>query len=310
MKKISIVIPVYNSENCLEELVQRISSAVKKYELILVNDCSPDGSWEVIKKISAKNKNVKGVNLLKNKGQDNALMAGLHHATREYVVIMDDDLQHDPSDIPKLYKQITKGFDVCYANLSKKKQSLWKNVGSWLNGKVAEIIINKPEKVYLSPYKIMTRQLADEIINYNGPYPYVDGLIFRLTNLITQVEIDHHERFAGSSGYNLSRSIRVFLKLATSFSVIPLRISSFLGFIISILAIMLGVFFIVEYFVFGIQVTGWTTLTLLILFFGGMIMISLGMIGEYIGRMYMLLNNSPQFTIRETCGYGFDKKNI
>ena len=133
---------------------------------------------------------------------------------------------------------------------------------------------------------------------------------FRLTTSITQVDVEHHDRFAGKSGYNLVRAIRVFLKLATSFSVIPLRISSFLGFLISVLAVLLGIFFTVEYFVFGITITGWTTLALLILFFGGMVMMSLGMIGEYIGRMYMAMNNAPQFTVRETIGNGITKKTV
>lgn len=308
MEKISIVVPTYNSQDCLEELVTQIQKNVKNYEVILVNDCSLDNSWEVIKKISSSNDNVKGINLMKNTGQDNAIMAGLHFVTGDYIVIMDDDLQHDPSDISSLYNALLGGYDVCYANFSRKEHAMWKNFGSWLNGKIAEIVIEKPREVYLSPYKIMKRKIADEILKYTGPYPYIDGLIFRLTKSITQIDARHSQRFAGKSNYSLATSVKVSLKLATSFSVIPLRISSFVGFAASSIAVLLAAYYMIEYFTSGISIEGWTSLTLILLFLGGMILISLGMIGEYVGRMYMLTNNMPQFTIRETCSNAFTKK--
>jgi len=268
MNKISIVIPVYNSSDCLEELDKRISMVLENYELILVNDGSADNSWEIIRQITSKNKKVIGINLMKNSGQDNAIMAGLSQVTGEYVVIMDDDLQHDPADIPSLYNAIQGGYDVCYANFKSKKQALWKNFGSRFNGWVADKIISKPPHLYLSPFKIMSRRIADEITTYSGPYPYIDGLIFRITSSITQVDAEHHDRFSGKSNYNLIRSVRVFLKLATSFSVTPLRISSMVGFFTSNLAVLLALYYLAEYFISGTSIPGWTSLILLVLFFG------------------------------------------
>lgn len=310
MKKISIVVPVYKSQECLEELARRIDGTLRNYELILVNDCSPDKSWNVICSISKKNRNVIGINLRKNAGQDNALMAGLRQAGGEYVVIMDDDLQHDPAFIPRLYETVSTGYDVCYANFENKRQALWKNLGSWLNGKVAQAVIQKPEKIYLSPYKIIAKKLVDEIVNYDGPYPYVDGLIFRLTTSITQIDAEHRKRLAGRGNYNLIRSIRVFLKLATNFSVIPLRVSTFAGFFISVIALLLIVYYLYEYFFLGTTIEGWTTLAILILMIGGAVLVSLGMIGEYIGRIFMVLNNAPQYSIKEIIRNESAKKNI
>ena len=182
-KKISIVVPVYNSQECMEPLAQRIDECLREsdYELILVNDGSADHSWEEIKRVASQNKNIIGVNLRKNSGQDNAIMAGLKQVRGDYVIIMDDDLQHNPADIPNLVSECAKGFDVCFANFESKKQKWWKNFGSWFNGKAAEIVIGKPKRIYLSPFKAIGRDVIDEIIKYEGPYPYVDGLLFTVT---------------------------------------------------------------------------------------------------------------------------------
>lgn len=154
MKEISIVIPVYNSHECVEELSRQIADALQgiDYEQIMVNDCSRDTSWEEIQRVSTTNKNILGINLRKNGGQDSAILTGLHYANGKYIVIMDDDLQHSPYDIPKLYEEVKKGFDVVYANFEAKKQKIWKNIGSWFNGKISEIALDKPKK-YL-PFSI------------------------------------------------------------------------------------------------------------------------------------------------------------
>lgn len=301
--KISVVVPVYNSEDCLEELVSRINSAVKQCEIILVNDNSKDNSWELIETLSRKVKNIVGLNLRKNFGQDGALMAGLNEAKGDYVVIMDDDLQHDPADIPILLEKITESdADVCCAKFRTKKQALWKNLGSWFNGKIAEIAINKPAGVYLSPYKMISRSLVKEVLQYPGPYPYVDGLLYRYSSHFVYIEVEHHERFSGSSNYNLVRSIRVFLKLVTSFSIFPLRFATFAGFFSSLMALLLALFFIGEYILVGTAVTGWMSQVLIMLFLGGLILSCLGIIGEYIGRSYMVLNRAPQFSVRDRVG--------
>ena len=176
MHFISVVVPVFNSADCLPELTRRIHRALQdNYELILVNDHSSDNSWEVICSLFREYKTVAGVNLRINSGQDNALMAGLQQTRGDFVVIMDDDLQHAPEDIFQLYDQCLGGYDVCYADFSKKKQAWWKNLGSWFNGKMGEFILNKPRHIYLSPFKIIRKEVVKEIYRYNGPYPYIDG---------------------------------------------------------------------------------------------------------------------------------------
>ena len=312
MKKISVIIPVYNSDECVAELSDRIQQSLKglSYEQIMINDSSRDKSWSEIRRVSETNKNVTGINLRKNFGQDNAIMAGLNNASGEYVVIMDDDLQHDPSDILKLYEEIRRGYDLCYANFKKKNQALWKNFGSWLNGKLAELLINKPADIYLSPYKIISIDVVKEIIKYKGPYPYVDGLLFQVTDSITQIEIEHHKRFKGKTNYNLLKSIKVFMKLAVNFSEKPLRMASMAGIFFSIIGFSLGIYYIIEHFVKPEAVAGWTTLVVLVLFIGGLILLSLGVIGEYLGKAYLNINHLPQFIVREKTGAGINKKNI
>lgn len=312
---ISVVIPVYNSEECVIELVTQIGNSLKgfDYEIIMVNDKSPDRSWEKICEASRLNKNLTGVNFRKNSGQDNAIMAGFSFASGDYVVVMDDDLQHSPQDIPFLYKEIIKGFDVCYAKFSDKKQSWWKNFGSWLNGKLAEKVIEKPSHIYLSPFKIISKDVVKEILGYQGIYPYVDGLIFKITTNITQISAEHKARFKGNSNYSLFRSIVVFMKLFTGFSVKPLRAASFTGFFSAFAGFAYGIYNIGVYFSGDTVVEGWTTITVLILFMGGIILLSLGLIGEYIGRLYLNSNFRSQYSVREIVSEkinGLDKKNI
>ncbi len=299
--EISIVIPVYRSEDNLSELVKRLDQSLVNisFELVLINDCSPDRSWQVIEELCEKYNFIKALSLMKNSGQDNAIIAGLNYVSGKYIVIMDDDLQHEPKDILKLYEQCKKGYHVCFANFQTKKQALWKNLGSWLNGKLAEILINKPKGIYLSPFEMLTYEVVKEIIKYKGAHPYIQGLIFSVTNNVTQVDIEHHDRFSGSSNYDLLKSINIFLRLATGFSVKPLRIASIVGLISAVFGFLLIPYYIYQYYFENYIVEGWTTLVVLFLLIGGLILMSLGLIGEYIGRMYLDVSNRPQFVVEK-----------
>ena len=258
MPEISIVIPVYNSHECVSEISKQLADALKdfEYEQIMVNDCSRDSSWDEIKKVCSENKNVIGINLRKNGGQDSAILTGLNYASGKYIVIMDDDLQHSPYDIPKLYKEAIKGFDVVYANFDSKKQKLWKNLGSWFNGKISEIALQKPKEVYLSPFKIICRGVVNEMIKFNNLFPYIDGLIFQVTRNITQIPVEHHKREMGKSNYNLAKSIKVFLRMLFGFSTAPLYITFRLGMISAIAGVILAIYYIIEYFTGKADVTG------------------------------------------------------
>jgi polyisoprenyl-phosphate glycosyltransferase len=296
---LSIVIPVYNSETCLEELNQQIVHhlANKEYELILVNDRSKDNSWQKIVSLAKTDNRILGISLKKNSGQDNAIMAGLGKASGKYVVIMDDDLQHSPADIAKLYSKCEEGYDICYGLFADKKQSFWKNVGSQLNDYLAELFLKKPKGLYLSPFKILHHALVNEIKKYNGPFPYIDGIVLALTSNISQIELVHKERFDGKGNYNLLRSVSVFLRHVTGYSLYPLRFATILGILAASFSFLLGAYFVVDYLSTASRVEGWITLVLLSVFFNGLILMCLGLIGEYIGRVYLTLTAKRQYVI-------------
>lgn len=307
---ISIVIPVFNSASILPELMKEITLALEgkiTYELILVNDGSTDNSWETIQKLSAEY-TITGIRLRKNAGQDNALLAGMSMATGAFIVIMDDDLQHDPNDILRLYSEIQKGFDVCYANFNSKKQSLIKNLGSALNGKMAQSLIGKPAHLYLSPFKIIKASLVKEILQFRGPFPYVDGIILTLTASISQIDCTHHTRHSGKGNYSIGKSTDVFLNLMTGFSVRPLRLLMLAGICSLTAGFALSIVYLMEYFTENKHVDGWTTLALLTLFFGGFTLFGLGLIGEYVARIYLTGNNRPPYSIAEIITHHPDEK--
>ncbi len=302
--QLSIVVPVYRSAECLPELAQRVRSALdghfRQFELILVNDASPDESWNVISTLAATHPFVVGLNLRKNVGQDNAIMAGLHQATGATVVIMDDDLQHDPADIPSLVNAIaTTDADVAYASFAHKHQALWKNAGSWFNDRVAVVVLGKPADVYMSPYKAIRRQVVDEIVKYDGPFTYVDGIIFGITSRMVQVPATHGNRFAGQSNYTVLRSFMVWLKLATGFSVFPLRIAMLAGGVIALLSFLMGAFFIIQALVLSRQPEGYPSLIVTIFFLGGIQLMGIGAVGEYVGRVFLTQSKLPQFTVKD-----------
>jgi glycosyltransferase involved in cell wall biosynthesis len=312
--ELSIVVPVYRSADCLPELARRVEQDLAgrfdTYELILVNDDSPDTSWDVIRSLTQSHPFVVGLNLRKNVGQDNAIMAGLHHAAGHVVVIMDDDLQHDPSHIVALCQQLHRGYDVVYATFERKHQALWKNVGSWLADRLAVIVLGKPRGIYMSPYKVMRREIVDEIVKYDGPFSYVDGLIFTVTSHISQIVAMHHTRFAGRSNYNLLRSLTVWLKLATGFSVIPLRIATLTGGFISLLSFGMALFFVIQAFVLERLPEGYPSLIVTLLFLGGIQLMGLGAVGEYIGRIFITQNKTPQFVVRDIARWGPAVENV
>lgn len=305
MVALSVVIPVYNSEGCLDELHRQLVDALRSlsYELILVDDQSTDRSWTVIKGLSARDSAVTGIRLRKNAGQDNAILCGLRQAQGEYVVIMDDDLQHSPYDIPALLDACrTRDLDVCYARFPVRAHAGWKRVGSWFNGKLAELVIDKPRHLYLSPFKVVRGEVIREIVAYTGAFPYVDGMVLAVTQALGEVEVAHYERHQGSSNYTLAKSIWVFLRVATGFSVWPLRFSAGVGMLFALCGFILAAYYLLEYAFYDRHVEGWITIIIFQLVIGGLVMFSLGVIGEYLGRLYLNSNGKPQAAIRELCG--------
>lgn len=304
---LSIVVPVYRSEDCLIALYDAIrevmSSLDRSFELILVNDSSPDNSWKVIESLCAIDLAVVGVDLRRNFGQDNAIITGLRHARGKYIAIMDDDLQHHPRHLPAMLIEIENGADVVYADFGAKQQRLWKNIGSWINGKIAEWVIDKPSGMYISPYKIIRADIAELICDYPGHAPYIDGLLFQSTSRFAQVPVEHCTRFQGRGNFTFLKSVGVSARLAFSFSVRPLRLIGVSGVVCAGLGLSLAAFVVLyRVFVpqnFPAEAVGWASLMVTILLSAGLQMMFFGALAEYTGRSYLLMSRKPQTAIRE-----------
>lgn len=302
--KLSIVIPCYRSEKTIRGVVSELVETINtrpgtEYEIILVNDCSPDNVWEVIKVLCGENKNIQGICLARNFGQHAALMAGYHMCTGDYVISMDDDGQSAGNELFKLVDTIETGYDVVYADYPVKKESWFRLLGSMSNSKMNEVMLDKPKGIVPNSYYIARAFVVKEMLKYNNAYPYVDGLIFRATRNIGKVTITHRNREVGRSGYTLYKLISLWLNGFTTFSVKPLRVSTFCGGVCAVLGMLYGAFIVVRRLFDATPILGWSSMMAAMLFIGGMIMLMMGMLGEYIGRIYICINNSPQFVIRE-----------
>ena len=302
--KVSFVIPCYRSAQTLPGVVNEIEETMKtlskyEWELVLVNDCSPDDTFETIKTIASVRNNVVGISLAKNFGQHAALMAGFREATGDIVVALDDDGQTPANEVGKLLDGIESGADVVYASYRNKKHSAFRNFGSSVNEKMLRIMLGKPKDLFISSYFAAKRFIIDDMLRYENSYPYVIGLVLRATKNIINVDVTHREREVGTSGYTLKKLLGLWFNGFTAFSIKPLRIATFLGVITAIAGFAYGIYTIIKKFIVPDVPLGFSAMMSALVFIGGMIMLMLGMIGEYVGRMYISMNNSPQYVVRE-----------
>ncbi|MBO4346460.1 MAG: glycosyltransferase family 2 protein [Lachnospiraceae bacterium] len=304
--KISFVIPCYRSEKTLGGVIEEIQSTMPEighdYEIILVNDCSPDNTFEVIRELASKNKNILGINLAKNFGQHSALMAGMRHSTGDVVVCLDDDGQTPANEVGKLLGKLEEGYDVCYASYGKKQHSGFRNFGSKVNELMTRIMLGKPKNLKVSSYFAAKRFIVDDMLRYEQSYAYVIGLVLRATKNVCNVEVNHRARTEGTSGYTLTKLISLWLNGFTAFSIKPLRIASGVGCFCAVSGFLYGIYTIIKKLVLVDVQAGFSAMMAALVFIGGMIMIMLGMIGEYIGRIYICMNSSPQYVIKEKVG--------
>lgn len=303
-KLVSFVIPCYRSAETIGKVVAEIDAAMKKlpvytYEIVLVNDSSPDDTFEVIRSLCARRQDLCGISLARNFGQHAALMAGFRHTSGEVVVCLDDDGQTPADEVGKLLAQIEQGSDVVYAKYSHKQHSGFRNFGSKVNELMTRVMLGKPKELYLSSYFAAKRFVIDEIIRYTNPYPYVIGLVLRTTKKIVNVEVSHREREVGVSGYTLGKLFGLWFNGFTAFSIKPLRIATAMGCVTAICGFLYGIYTVIKKFVNPNVPIGFSAMMAALVFIGGMIMLMLGLIGEYIGRIYISLNNSPQYVVRE-----------
>ena len=307
---VTIVIPVFNGAQTISKLADELIRNLypDNLELVLVNDGSQDRSHEECREIADRYGGiVKYVRLAKNFGEHNAVMAGLNYAKGDYVVVMDDDFQNPPSEVVRLVDEAIKGnYDVVYSYYDKKQHNLFRNMGSKFNNLIANIMLKKPKDLYLSSFKCLNRFAAQEIIKYKGPFPYIDGLVLRATRNISKVLVRHEKRERGRSNYNLKKMVALWMNMFVNFSVVPLRVSTWLGFIFSFLGIILSLFTVYEKFVRPDVPLGWPSLIIIIMMFSGTQLLILGIIGEYLGRLFLMDNMTPQYVVRET--FGPDKK--
>lgn len=303
-RKVSLVIPVFNGSQTIAKVVTDCIQTFEDsfdLEIVLINDCSEDHSRDVCLALRNRYPNtVSFLSLSKNFGEHNAVMAGLNHTTGEFVVTMDDDGQNPPQEAVNLINHaIREKFDVVYSSYPKKKHHLLRNLCSWINGKVANLMLRKPAGLYLSSFRSMSRFIVLEITKYDLPYPYVDGLILRSTSNIGTLETAHKPRTSGKSGYTIRKLFRLWLNMFTNFSVLPLRIASMLGFVFALVGILIGVFTFYERLLNPDLPLGWATIAVLCSILSGVQLMALGMMGEYLGRLFLGMNRQPQFIIRE-----------
>ncbi|MBR3109188.1 MAG: glycosyltransferase family 2 protein [Clostridia bacterium] len=305
MRKISFVIPCYHSAQTVGNVVRDIVDTVLvrsefQYEIILVNDNPPDDTWRVICEMCRNNPNIHGICFTKNFGQHAALMAGYRKVTGDIVVSLDDDGQNPPQEMFKLIDALNEKTDLVYAKYIQKKCSPFRNFGSKVNDWMVQWLLNKPKELYLASYYAAKRFIIDEMVKCENPFPYIDGLALRSTSEYINVDIVHKERAAGNSGYSFAKLMGLWMNGLTSFSVKPLRIATFSGFCISLFGLVLAIIIIIQKLILKDSVSaGWPSIMTVVLILDGAIMIMLGLVGEYVGRIYVTMNKSPQYVIKD-----------
>ncbi len=299
---LSVIIPVYNSRDTLQELVSRINrtmtDAEMDFEIIMVDDGSTDDSWQILQSLFNKYRNITIIKLLRNFGQHNGLLCGFKEARFNKLITIDDDLQNRPEEIPKMLQKMQEhNFDVVYSEYSSKRHAPWRNLGS----NIVQAIYKKIFKVKknCSSFRLLNSTIAELASQYDKKFVFLDGLIATYTNSIGYVETSHQQRKHGQSGYSFRKLITLSLNLLTNFSIFPLQVASFLGFTFSVVGFCLAIFYLIRKIFFYIGIPGYASLITAIAIFSGVQLITLGLIGEYIARIHININNYKQYVIHE-----------
>ena len=300
---LSLVIPVYNGSRTIAQLVEQITKVFgsTSFEVVLVNDGSQDDSEAVCARLAERFPQiVVFVHLSRNFGEHNAVLAGFMQSRGRYVAVLDDDGQNPPEEVTRMLADLKRrNYDVVYGHYIEKKHSAFRNFGSWFNDKIATIMLHKPKGLYLSSFKVMNRFVVNEIIKYRGPYPYADGLIYRVTRNIGQIPVEHRPSASGPSRYTFRRLVRLWLNMFLNFSIKPLRLSIYVGLLTSCLSVVALIAILIDRLWITPNVTlGIPTVLGTIVLLAGIQLMILGLVGEYLGRLYLDQTGTPQYVIR------------
>lgn len=301
--RLSVVIPVYRSETILPELVRQLESVLAlnadEFELILVNDCSPDGSWNVICALARKHSWIRAVNLMRNYGQHNALLCGVRIARYDVVITMDDDLQHPPDEIPKLLAKLADGYDVIYGAPEQEQHGLGRDFASWITKLALQNVMGAQIARHVSAFRAFRREVTRAFAHYSGAFVSIDVLLTWGTNRFSLIRVKHEQRKAGVSGYTIRKLITHAMNMMTGFSTVPLQFASIVGFLFTLFGVGVLAFVIGRYLLFGTSVPGFPFLASIIALFSGAQLFALGIIGEYLARMHFRTMERPSYVIRE-----------
>jgi len=303
---ISVVVPVYNSQGSLSDLVsalaQTLGGVSGPFELILVNDGSQDRSWEQVERLTRVHPWVRGINLMRNYGQHNALLCGIRHARYATIVTMDDDLQHPPHEIPALLAKLSEGYDVVYGAPREQQHGLWRDIASWMTKLALQNAMGAKTALNISAFRAFRTHLRDAFAHYQNPYVSIDVLLTWGTSRFTSIKVEHNPRTIGRTNYTFGKLVVHALNMITGFSVLPLRFASLMGFTFALFGLLVLVYVVGRYLIQGTSVAGFPFLASTIAIFSGVQLFALGIIGEYLARMHFRLMDRPTYVIREQRG--------
>jgi len=309
MKKISFVIPCFRSENTIEKVINEIidetvRTGVYDYEVIAVDDASPDSVCRVLEKMAQDNCKIKVLSMAKNFGQHAGMIAGVHASEGDFVVFLDDDGQCPVDQLQALVEPLENDWDIAIAQYGRKAQGIFKNMCSAVNELAANLLIDKPKHLQMGNFMAVTRLVADEMKRYTGPYPYISGLLFRTSARIVNVPMKERARMEGGTTYTLRKLFALWLNSFTAFSIKPLRIAALAGLVFSVSGFLYGAVVVIRKIYNPLVAAGWSSVMAVILFMGGIVLFVLGLIGEYIGRIYMSISQMPQYVVRKRINTG------
>jgi len=303
---ISIVVPVYNGEATLDELTTRIKTVlapvVEHFEIILVNDGSKDSSWEVITRLSEQNEIIRGLNLMQNYGQHNALLAGIQGAQYEIIVTIDDDLQHPPEEIPKLLSKLSEGYDIVYGRPAERRHSSWRNISSKILKSVIKVVLGAEMGAQSSAFRAFRTILRSGFANFTDAELSIDVLLSWSAARVTHILVDHDERRVGKSGYTLRKLMLLAFNMLTGYSTLPLRIASIVGFTTSIFGLSMFLYVVIRRLLQTTYVPGFAFIASEIALFAGLQLFAIGVIGEYVARLHFRTMGKPPYVIRDEIG--------